>query len=878
MTTEGSERFRVLTDLFDEIVALDPGAREQRIRDACADAPRLEAELRALLAADETADAFIVDVVSDEAATLTAPDLDGRVLGAWRILEQLGEGGMGAVYLAERSDGEYEARAAIKLVRGGVPDARLTERFRAERQILAGLSHPGVAKLLDGGTTEDGTPYLVMELVEGLPVTEWCDEAGLGIDERLELFVEICDAVAHAHASLVAHRDLKPSNILVTEDGEPKLLDFGIAKLMEDMDESGEGLTRTYGVMTPAYASPEQIAGGRAGVAADVYSLGVLLFELLSGRLPIETGGLTPAQLMASVTREVPARVSTVVEDDVSRRRLSGDLDAIVSRALRKEPHERYASVQALADDIRLHLAGMPIQARRDDWRYRTGKLLRRNAGVVSGGLLLLMLGISFTVNAVLQARAVARERDRAEAQRVAAEQVSGFLEDLFSEADPNQATSADVTVREILDRGAERVLTDLEAEPAIQASLAVVLGRVLRAVGEYDAAVPLLDSALAVRRRSSDATELERGDALLERGRLAYDLGAYPEAVELHRQALTAYRSAGEGAPAQVASALDELSVSLQEEGRLEEAVEYSGQAVAAYRAIDPEPNADLASALVSYTDILRGVGRIDEALEVIEEGLSMTRAVYGDQHLEVAAALNQMASTLEEHGRAQEAIELVEEGLAIRRAAFDGPHVEIAASLGNLANMLASVGRLDEALENRRASVDMVREIFPGDHPYVAATTHSLASLLARMGRMDEAEDIFEESVRAHRAVFPADHPNLGYPLTGLGRIYRDSGRLDQAEALLREAYGARAGGLPSGHWHVAASGLELGLTLERMDRDEEAERFLMEAHEILADTFGPDDDRTVRARSALRQHLERRGLSQRAEALAGEAGGGS
>ncbi len=644
---------------------------------------------------------------------------------------------------------------------------------------------------------------------------------------------------------------------------------------MAEMEEGSEGVTRTWGVMTPAYASPEQIAGGRAGVAADVYSLGVLLYELLSGRLPIETRGLTPARLMSKVTREVPALVSTVVGDDVSRRRLSGDLDAIVSRALRKEPHERYPSVEALAEDVRLHLRGLPVRARRDDWSYRTGKLLRRNAGVVSGGVLLLIVGVSFTVNTVLQARAVARERDRAEAERAAAERVSGFLQELFTEADPNQASASDVSVREILDRGAARVLADLESEPRIQASLAVVLGRVLRAIGEYDAAEPLLDSALAVRTRDPEATGIELGDAYLERGALAYDLGAYHEAAELHTEALDAYRTMEDETSPRVASALDWISVSLQEEGRLEESVEYGRAAVQAYRTHDPEPNEDLASVLVSFSDLLRTAGRMEEALEVNREALEMTRAVYGDSHLEVAAALNQMASTLEEHGRAEEAVALVEEGLAIRRAAFDGPHVEVAASLGNLANMLTSVGRLEEALEHRRASVEMLRAIFDGDHPYIAATTNSLAALLARMGRTAEAEEAYGESLRGHRAVFPEGHPNLGYPLTGLGRIYRDSGRLAAAEEALREAYRVRSEGLPPGHWHVAASGMELGLALERRGRDEEAERLLMEAHAILAETFGPDDERTVRARDALRAHLERRGLGDRAAAL--EGGGG-
>lgn len=874
MADDGMEHFRTLNELFDELVDLDREEQDVRIREVCADRPDLEAELRGLLAADTGRDLErkIHDIVVSEAMAFTSPDLSGTELGSWRILEQLGEGGMGSVYLAERADGEYEAKAAIKLVRGGIPDTASAARFRAERQILAALSHPGVAQLLDGGSTPDGTPYLVMEYVDGKPLTEWCEAHDADVQTRLELFLKVCDAVGHAHNALVAHRDLKPNNILVTGDGEPKLLDFGIAKIVEDMEKSGDGVTRTYGIMTPAYASPEQIAGGRAGVAADIYSLGVLLYELLSGRLPIETKGLTPAQLITRVTQDVPPTVSSVTPDQARRRRLAGDLDAIVSLALRKEPEERYPSVEALADDVRLHLQGLPIRARRDDWRYRTGKLLRRNAGVVSGSALLLILGVTFGINAVLQARAVARERDRAEAQRAAAERVSGFLEGLFIEADPNQATLNDVTVREILDRGAAEVLAELEEEPEIQASLALVLGRVLRGLGEYEAAEPLLDSALAVRRRSSGVTAADLAYAYQERGALAYELGDFEGAVTLHRESLALFRTEHVDASTEVASALDWLSGSLQELGAIEESVELGRAAVAAYRAVDPEPNAALASALVSFTDILRTAGLAEESLEAIDEGLPMVRQVYGDDHLQVAGALNQKASTLEDLGRADEAIALVEEGLDIRRATFDGPHVEIAASMGNLANMLYAVGRGDEAVPYRRRTYEMFAEIFPDGHPYVAASAYSLASLLERIGRVEEARDGLEAALQAHRDVLPPGHPNLAYPLTSLGRVLRNDGALARSEALLTEAYRVRATGLPEGHWHVAASGLELGLTLDRMGRVDEAEGFLEEAYTILVDSFGEEDERAMRARDALVTHLERRGMSERAEELRG------
>lgn len=873
--TEATERFQRLSSLFDEVVELAPADREARIQEGCAGDAELEAELRDLLAADLSAESqdLVGDVISSEAAALQQREMDGVRLGAWQVVEPIGEGGMGTVYLAERADGAYEAQAAVKLVRGGIPSPLLDERFKSERQILAGLRHPGVAQLLDGGSTDDGTPYLVMEYIDGAPITTWCEEAALGIDDRLRLFLKVCEAVAYAHRQLVAHRDLKPSNILVTRDGDPKLLDFGIAKLIDTMSESGE-VTQTYTVMTPAYASPEQVSGERASASADVYSLGVLLYEMLSGRLPLETKGLTPVQLISRVTQDVPAVVSSVVPDDEQRKRLSGDLDAIVSRALRKEPDGRYVSVEALAEDVRLHLSGLPIRTRSDDWRYRAGKLVRKNRGVVSGSLLMLLLGISFTVNTVLQSRAVARERDRAEAERVTAQRVSAFLEGLFSEADPNTATSRDVTVRDVLDRGAERVLTELDEEPATRAALAHVIGRVYSAIGEYDAAEPLLDSALVERRRQPTATARQVSDAFLERGALAYNVGEYESAVGYFESAIAELEGANDSDLHAVGDAIGWLAVTLAEMGELEEAESRMRGAVQMHRDAEVGSSVELAVALKSLQDILRTSGKVDESVEVGTEALAMNREVFGNDHLETAHALNQMGSSLNAAGRAAEAVPLVEEGLAIRQAAYDGPHVEIAASLGNLANMIAASGRDAEAIAPRRASVAMLEELFGESHPYVAGSTAGLGSVLLRADSLEAAEPVLIRAVRYHEALFPEGHPNRAPALTSLGTLYRRTQRYAESVETLEAAYAIRTGALPEGHWHIAATGLELGRTHDARGDDAEAERYLMEAFTILGDNFGAEDPRTGQARDALRAHYERRGLDEAAAAL-GPAG---
>jgi len=851
-----SERFRKLSLLFDEIIEVPDADREAAILASCGGDRALEVELRALLAADgrSEVDELFAGLVSAEAGALQTRDVAGTRLGPWEVIEPIGEGGMGTVFLARRADGAYEAHAAVKLVRGGVPSDSLSERFRAERQILAGLSHPGVARLLDGGSTPDGTPYLVMEFIDGEPITTWCTRKGLDVEGRLGLFLKVCDAVAYAHRQLVAHRDLKPSNILVTPSGEPKLLDFGIAKLIDAVGEGSDGLTQSYTVMTPAYASPEQITGERVGTSTDVYSLGVLLYELLSGKVPIDTRGATPAQLISRVVAEVPAVVSSAVADPDRRKRLSGDLDAILSRALRKEPAGRYASVEALAEDIRMHLEGRPIQTRSDDWRYRTGKLVRRNAGVVSGGVLLLIVGVSFTINTIIQSRAVARERDRAEAQRATAERVSGFLEELFTEADPNAASARDVTLRDILDRGATRVLTGLAEEPESRATLAGVIGRVYNALGEYDAAEPLLDSALAARLRRADVDPRALGDAYQERAALAYYVGDYETAAELADLSVASYRRDREVDGHTVADAIAWVATSYSAAGDLEPAEAMMREAVALHRAAEEGPSQPLSTALVSLEDILRAAGLVEEAVTTGEEALAMSRDVYGPEHLETAHAANQLASSLSAAGRTAEAVPLVEESLEIRRAAFGGPHVEIAASLGNLSNMLGALGRSEEAIVRRRASVAMLEGMFGPEHPYLAGSYASIGSILLRADSLAAAEPILVDAVRYSRMAFGDRHPNVANALISLGALYRRTGRLEDAEELLREGYEIRVESLPPRHWTVAAAALELGLALDDLGRRDEALGSLDEAHSILLEAFGAEDDRTMRARQAL------------------------
>ena len=476
-------------------------------------------------------------------------------IGPYRLLSEIGRGGMGSVFSAARGDGEYQQRVAIKLIRPGPGSRSMARRFRSERQILANLDHPHIARLLDGGTTGDGRPYFVMELIEGTRIDEYCDRRRSTVSERLELFEGVCSAVAYAHRNLVVHRDLKPGNILVTADGSPKLLDFGIAKLLDPaaLPHTIERTRSGLAPMTPPYASPEQILGQPITTASDVYSMGVLLYKLLTGRLPFEPGGLTPLEDLArepprpSAAVMLPAEGTAGGEPSVRisylrrrslqqlRRRLAGDLDNIVLKALRREPERRYSSVERLAADLRRHLDGLPVQVRGASLRYRTGKFLHRHRLVVAAASVVLALIVGSAVQ-------ITRQRNLAEQQRDRAERVSEALIDLFENLDPNETAGNGITAREILDRGVENAALELRDQPRTQAAVQTAIGKVYRNLGLYDQARQLLESSLKQRRELLGAEHLEVAESQHELA-IIYNIQGNPRAEDLHQRALETRR-----------------------------------------------------------------------------------------------------------------------------------------------------------------------------------------------------------------------------------------------------------------------------------------------------------------------------------------------
>jgi serine/threonine protein kinase len=520
----GETRKRTLLQILEEAQTLPPGEQLHFIRAACSD-DNLSME-QEQLSRQGWFDS--PEVVSDSASAL---DPAGQMIGSYRLVRSLGRGGMGEVFLAERADDQFRQKVAIKLVRRGLLSRHIEGRLRQERQILASLDHPNIARLYDGGTTGDGTPYIVMEYIDGEPLDLYCDRRKLTIEQRLRLFITVCGAVHRAHQSLIVHRDLKPSNILVTTDGVPKLLDFGIAKMLDDraymhtMAVTQEDVR----VMTPDHASPEQIRGDIISTSSDVYVLGVLLYELLCGYKPFALRGRRLAELERAICEDLAPTLSTVVataerqrdsgisavatQRSVSvvklRRELGGDLENIVTMAMRKEPDRRYSSAAQLANDVERYLNGLPVLARADSWKYRTEKFVRRHKlGVGLSAALVAML-IGFTVTVYLQSLRIEKERDVAESerrvaesQREHAEAVSSFLIESFKVVDPFAQGGNSITARQILDHGAARITRELRAQPATKAAVLDTIGSAYLGLGLPEQAQPLIEQGLSLRRQ----------------------------------------------------------------------------------------------------------------------------------------------------------------------------------------------------------------------------------------------------------------------------------------------------------------------------------------------------------------------------------------
>jgi serine/threonine-protein kinase len=775
---------------------------------ACPDDDALRRDVLSLLEADATAHSFLDGVALDAVNLSDAFALDGQQIGPYRIIREIGQGGMGAVYLAERADGQFEQQVALKLIKRGMDSELILRRFEHERQILARLQHPNIARLLGGGLTEDGRPYFAMEYVDGAPIDTYCDARQLSIDERLGLFTTVCKAVLYAHAKLVVHRDLKPENILVTQDeaGQPqvKLLDFGIAKLLED---PSEGLTRTgMAVMTPAYASPEQVRGEVVSTSTDIYSLGVVLYELLTGVRPYDVASQSSDAAQAIATVE-PVRPSTVVKMATAtdrrvsqargtqpgrlRRRLTGDLDVICLKALRKEPERRYGSVEAFADDLQRHRDGLPVLARSDAVSYRLRKfVLRHRTGVSIAAAAVLVV---MTLVGYYTAR-LAQERDLAQREAAKAQQVAGFLESIFETTDPSEARGETVTARELLDAGHARIAEDLQGQPLVRAPLLRTLGNVYRELGLFEEARPLLEEAVALHRAAHGLRHPETASSQTALALVLDEIGEREAAEALYREALVTRRAVlGPDHPL-LSESLANLGYLLQNQGLDTEAEVLLREALTIDRLHFAADHPYVATSMTRLARLLRQEERYDEAETLLREALAAQRRHYAGDHPEVASTLRNLASLLRDTDRYEEAEVLYRETIAMRRRLYGDLHAEVGVALNSYAQLLRYQERLEQATAVTREYIAIAEHTYGPVHPEPAIGYYNLGLILRDAGDLRGAQRAFEQTLAIEDDVLGPEHPDRAYTLLELADLYRQHGAASDALPLLDEAIAIR------------------------------------------------------------------------------------
>lgn len=795
--------------LFGQCLGLDQAGRRALLDHACKEQPELRRRVEELLAASTLGDALLdqreamlgglLPEDPRDASTRLEP---GDRLGDYVIQGLLGEGGMARVYLAEQQEADWRRKVAVKVL--AVGGGEMLARFHGERRILAGLEHPGIARLIDAGTTPGGLPYLVTELVEGEPIHRYCARKKLKLAARLDLFLQLADAVQHAHARLIVHRDIKPSNVLVDAEGRVRLLDFGIARLVEGNDR--DPLTRSGQLpMTPEYAAPEQLAGGAISTAIDIYQLGLMLFELVTGQAPWKHW----ASSTDLPSRLLPRASKAAAEADgngIDARALRGNLDAIIERATASRPTDRYATVQGLARDVRCHLRGERPSVRQESLPAALWRLARRNRVAAIASVLLLAALVGWGATMQWHSARLEREREVAQREALRAQHARAFLLEIFQRSDPlfqEKPGEQDVVAWRWLPQVEADARRSLASSPGVQADLFESIAALYRRAGQPDAAEGLLREALTLHSRISPA---DRGAMTRIRAELASLLsmdGPDPEAGLLMAQALEDAREVAATDPrTTVAVLLDAAGVTTamglheQQAGLMREAIELLS------RDGNHEPVAE-AEARLSLANALTSLGRSAEALEESTLALERASAALGPRHGRLVGILSSQSRALGQLGRHDEAQAALRRALEIQQRWDHPDSATMMALRNNLAIALGSAGRRDEEQRELRLLVGQrIRSLGP-DHIEVGRNWQNLGASLAKSGANEDAREALTEALRIFTAKLPEGHPQRAFPHISLALVHLQAGQPALAEAAARDARAGLQGALPAEHF---------------------------------------------------------------------------
>lgn len=860
------QRWQRLEELWEQVSTLPEDRRRSFLDELSDREPALAEELEELLAAAGDEEFLNTPLLAQtppgEAAEGSREDpWVGRRIGRYRLLHCIGEGGMSRVYLARQEGLDFERPLAVKLLRGlSLPEA--DQRLVAERRILASLEHPNIARFLDGGSTEDCIPFVAMEYVPGLPITEHCQREAIGLQSTLELFRKACEAVQFAHSHLVVHRDLKPGNLLVTEDGEPKLLDFGLAKLLDDSGlPTGERTETQYRALTPSYASPEQIAGRTVTTATDVYSLGVLLYELLAGERPHDPTGLSPAELQRRLETAEPLPPSERLR---RRRQVSGagphprwrsvpqDLDRIALKALRPEPAGRYPSAQALADDIQRFLDGQPVLAQAQTWSYRLSKFVGRNrAAVVLAALLMLSL-VAFAVTAALQAQRLREERNTALQEQARAEEAVAFVEHVFQTQNPHSEAATRAGMKDLLDTQQRRVLTELSHQPELQVRLSSTLGLIYQNQGFFPEARELLEHSLDQAREAHGPRHPRTARIELQLGNLLTNSGDLPSAQEHLLSALETFEL-------ETPQPREELSATHSTLGHVLRLRGDNAGAEAEFRRsvelLEERPSAELGRRMGYLASLLQKGGQLEEGESLARRALTLSQD-HGSE-LNVAEMSNILGDSLRNAAQYREAEEHLQRALEIYRRRLVGS-AETATVLNNLGIVLRSRGDYQGSRAAYEEGLEIMRQIHGDDHVFIAVNQSNLGRLERILGDFPRAEDRIQDALRIHRLHQLENHPYTGFALKALAELRRDQGRWEEALELAERADSIFAAQVAPEHPWRSTTRLTRGTILLHQGRLEAAETALLGGQADLEQELGTEAPPVADA-LAHRAHLE-------------------
>lgn len=877
--------WRELQSIFQQAVALPQEDRKEFLDRVCDGNLDLRNEIEALLIADQSQE-LVESPLKLDMANLDSK-LVGSVIDDWKIIRQIGVGGMGTVFLAHRHTTDFQQSAALKLVKKGMDSEAVVQRFQQERKILASLNHKNIAKLLDGGMTQDGRPYFVMEHVDGLPITQYCDQHRLNISQRLNLFRAVCSAVHHAHKNLIVHRDLKPSNIIVTGSGDLKLLDFGIAKLLDDSEN--QQFTRTgMQLHTPAYASPEQLINDPITTASDIYALGILFYELLTGRRPFEikrseqefrelvlTG--QPVKPSDAVTEIVSITNKTQTAETISqcrstrvqglKRTLAGDLDTICMMAMHREADRRYTSASEFASDIQRHLDGLPVSARPDSRIYRLNKFIKRNKASVSIASLAVLSIILITIFYTSQLKL---QRDIAIKERQKSEEVVRFVTGLFEYSKPSRRLGQDISAKDLLDEGANRIQFELVEQPLVQQTLKQVLGEVYYKLGQEQKALDLLTDALAKQRELLGENHLDVATTKLVLALVHQDRGNYDFAAELLSQALQTKKKLLGELHFDVAEVLSVFAYMEQMRGGYPQAETYFKKGLDISERLSNGDNVYLAKLTKQLGGFYRYLDRNSEAEPLLRKALAMQVRIYqGGPHPDINSTKRELAALLRSTGEYQESKRLYLEVIESRTKILGPDHPELGNTWNSYSLLLTRMDDYEGALAANIRFIEILKRAYSEATPSLAAAYFNQASMLRDLDRYSEAIKHYRLASETQDLVgLPEKHVHRAFPIAGIASVYVDQKNYAEATQLYRKVLALRRESLSDDHKTVIDAKNSLGGALTGLKRYKEAEELLLESYQQSLKTRGSKDGRTQRAMRKLIELYKASGQSNQVE----------